>query len=172
MMAFMKRERGWLPAGLGVAVLLLAGCGASGGQPAAGSGPLASTSAGPARSQPAAGTGAGSASAGATAGAHDTGVPRPAHTVVVIMENSSYADIAASTADPYINQLARRGALFTQSYAITHPSEPNYLALFSGSTQGVTDDSCPLTFAGANLASELLAAGFSFAGYSESLPAA
>ena len=30
--------------------------------------------------------------------------------------------------------------LFTRSYAITHPSEPNYLALFSGSTQGVADD--------------------------------
>ena len=43
-----------------------------------------------------------------------------------------------------LHQLAgRQGANFTQSYAITHPSQPNYLALFSGSTQGVTDDACP-----------------------------
>ena len=39
--------------------------------------------------------------------------------------------------------------MFTQSYAVTHPSQPNYLALFSGDDQGVTDDICPHTFAGA-----------------------
>jgi len=92
--------------------------------------------------------------------------------VVVIMENSSYADIVASTADPYINQLARRGALFTQSYAITHPSEPNYLALFSGSTQGVSDDSCPHRFSAPNLAADLIAAGRTFTSYAEDLPSA
>ena len=51
-----------------------------------------------------------------------------------------------------------------------HPSEPNYLDLFSGSNQGVTDDSVPHSFSAPNLASELLSAGFSFGGYSESLP--
>ena len=70
-------------------------------------------------------------------------MPEPAHTVVVVMENHSYADIIGNRAAPFINELARRGALFTRSYAITHPSEPNYLALFSGSTQGVADDGCP-----------------------------
>ena len=73
-------------------------------------------------------------------------------------------------AAPFINQLAGRGALFTRSYAITHPSEPNYLALFSGSTQGVADDSCPHGFAAPNLAASLIAAGSSFAGYAEDLP--
>lgn len=63
-------------------------------------------------------------------------VPQPAHTVVVVMENHSYADIIGNPATPFINALARQGALFTRSFAITHPSEPNYLALFSGSTQG------------------------------------
>jgi phosphatidylinositol-3-phosphatase len=60
--------------------------------------------------------------------------------------------------------------VFTQSFAVAHPSQPNYLALFSGSTQGVTNDSCPHTFAAPNLASELTAAKYSFAGYSEGLP--
>jgi acid phosphatase len=53
---------------------------------------------------------------------------------------------------------------------VTHPSQPNYLALFSGSTQGVTGDSCPQSFDGGNLAAQLQAAGSSFTGYSEGLP--
>jgi phosphatidylinositol-3-phosphatase len=48
-------------------------------------------------------------------------------------------------AAPLVSTLAVHGALFTGSYAITHPSQPNYLALFSGGTQGVTDDSSAFT---------------------------
>ena len=98
------------------------------------------------------------------------GVPTPAHIVVVIEENHSYNEIIGSSSAPYINALANSGALFTSSFAITHPSEPNYLALYSGSTQGITDDSCPHTFAGPDLGGELIAAGKTFAGYSESMP--
>jgi hypothetical protein len=97
-------------------------------------------------------------------------VPRPAHTLVVILENRSYGQVIGNPAAPFINSLARRGALFTNSHAVVHPSEPNYLALFSGSTQGVSDDSCPHSFRAPNLAAGLLAAHDSFAGYSESLP--
>lgn len=100
------------------------------------------------------------------------GVPRPDHVVVVIEENHVYSDIYGSTSAPYMTGLADRGAMFTQSYAIEHPSEPNYLDLFSGSNQGVTDDSCPHTFTTANLANGLLEAGFTFAAYSEDLPGA
>jgi hypothetical protein len=100
-------------------------------------------------------------------------VPRPDHVVVVIEENHSYGSIIGNTAQaPYINSLAGQGALFSQSFAVTHPSEPNYLALFSGSTQGITDDSCPHTFSTANLGQGLIGAGLSFAGYSESMPSA
>lgn len=98
-------------------------------------------------------------------------VPRPDHVVVVVEENHSYADIIGSPDAPYLNSLASQGALFTQSFAVAHPSEPNYLALFSGSTQGLGDDSCPHTFTGANLGAQLLSAGLGFAGYSEGLPA-
>ncbi|PYM18239.1 MAG: hypothetical protein DMD81_06515 [Candidatus Rokuibacteriota bacterium] len=86
------------------------------------------------------------------------------------MENHSYSQIIGSASAPYINSLAQQGALFTDSHAVTHPSEPNYLAFFSGSTQGLTDDSCPHTYSSANLASELIAAGLTFGGYSEDLP--
>ena len=98
-------------------------------------------------------------------------VPRPDHVVIVIEENKAYAQIIGSSSAPYINALATQGALFSESFALSHPSQPNYLALFSGSTQGLKDNSCPHSFPGDNLASELIAGGFTFAGYSESLPA-
>jgi Phosphoesterase family len=99
------------------------------------------------------------------------GVASPDHVVIVIEENHAYSEIVGSSSAPYINSLANQGAVFTQSFAVTHPSEPNYLALFSGSTQLVIDDSCPHTFSGANLASGLIGAGLTFGGYSEGLPA-
>ena len=98
-------------------------------------------------------------------------VAPPAHIVIVIMENHSYGEVTGNPSAPFLNGLAARGALFTNSHAVTHPSEPNYLALFSGSTHGVTDDSCPLRLTGPNLAAELMAAGDTFAGYAEGLPA-
>lgn len=116
-----------------------------------------------------------SASTGTTASrstAPATRVPRPDHIVVVVMENRSYSEVIGNRSAPFINSLAGSGALFTQSFAITHPSEPNYLALFSGSTHGLSDDSCPHAYPGSNLAAELLHAGSSFAGYAEGLPSA
>jgi len=98
-------------------------------------------------------------------------LPRPDHVVIVVEENRAYSRIIGNMAAPYISQLARRGASFTQSYAITHPSQPNYLALFAGSTLNVADNSCPHMFTGDNLASALLRAGLSFGIYSESMPA-
>ena len=101
-------------------------------------------------------------------------IPTYAHVVVVMEENHSFSDIIGNTADaPYINSLANGGALLTSSYAVTHPSDPNYLALFAGNTFGLTSDECPLAEGKtANLGSELLAAGDTFKGYSEGLPKA
>jgi hypothetical protein len=96
--------------------------------------------------------------------------PRFDHVVLVMEENHSYNEIIGSSSAPYINSLASQGALFTNSFAIEHPSEPNYLDIFSGSNQGVTDDSCPHTFSANNLGNELRTAGFSYSSYSESLP--
>jgi acid phosphatase len=149
-----------------VALLLaMAGCGTSGagsaGSPRDQSGSPAGQSGSPA------GQSGSPAGQGSTAPA---AVPKPAHTVVVVMENHSYTDIIDNPAAPFINTLAGRGALLTRSYAITHPSEPNYLALFSGSTQGIADDGCPYRFGTPNLAADLIAAGQSFAGYAEDLP--
>jgi PKD repeat protein len=104
----------------------------------------------------------------ATAGT--TSVPRPDHVVIVVEENHSKLNIIGSPDAPYINSLATDNANFVNSYAETHPSQPNYIAMFSGATQGVVDDNCPQTFSGENLGHELLAANLGFVGYSETLP--
>jgi hypothetical protein len=103
-----------------------------------------------------------------------TAIPRFSHVVIVIMENKNYnAIIGRRDEAPYINGLAAGGALFSNSFAVSHPSQPNYLALFSGSTQGVTNDNCPKNFKNVpNLGAELIRAGLSFTGYSESMPSA
>jgi phosphatidylinositol-3-phosphatase len=99
-------------------------------------------------------------------------LPTPAHVVIVIEENRAQANIIGNKSAPFINALAAGGALMTQSFAETHPSEPNYLALFAGDTFGVTKDVCPVNAGAApNLASELLSAGYTFGGYAEDLPA-
>src|SRR5713226_5584660 len=69
-------------------------------------------------------------------------LPLPDHVVIAIEENHAYSQIIGSANAPYLNSLAQQGALFTQSFALSHPSQPNYIQLFSGSNQGVTTDNC------------------------------
>ena len=118
-------------------------------------------------------------------------LPQPDHIVIVIMENHAYSQIIGSASAPNINALAGEGALFandptdptgatTGSHGTRHPSQANYLDLFSGNSQGVIGDGRPgtsaepgslaLPFNTANLAASLFAAGFSCATYSEALP--
>lgn len=108
-----------------------------------------------------------------TAPAQSAAFTTPSHVVVVMEENHSYSDIIGNSSAPYMNSLAQNGALMTSSFAVTHPSEPNYMALFGGSTFGLTSDKCPVSEGNtANLGSELLGAGLTFKGYSEGLPSA
>jgi acid phosphatase len=97
-------------------------------------------------------------------------LPRPDHVVVVVLENHGPEQVLGTGKAPYLDHLAATGADLTGATAITHPSQPNYLALFSGDTQGVTDDSCPRTFDTPNLAGQLIGSGHGFAGYAEDLP--
>lgn len=98
-------------------------------------------------------------------------LPSIAHVTVVMMENRDYASVIGVPEAPYINNtLVKQGALLTNSHAVSHPSEPNYLAIFSGSTQGVSSDDCPLNFSAPNIGRELIAAHKTFRGYSESMP--
>jgi phospholipase C len=98
--------------------------------------------------------------------ASERGLPQPDHVVVVIFENHSFDQIIDSVDARFINQLARGGALFINAYGVAHPSQPNYFALFSGSTQGVHDDRRH-TFDTPTLTSVLAAANKSFVGFVE-----
>jgi acid phosphatase len=90
---------------------------------------------------------------------------------VAVFENKSYQQIVQSSQAPWLHELMGSGAVYTDSHGVTHPSQPNYLAMFSGSTQGVSDDHCPVRLGNQpNLARQLFDAGLGFAGYSEDLP--
>jgi hypothetical protein len=87
------------------------------------------------------------------------------------MENKEAGQVLQSTSAPYLNGLVSRYGLATASYAVTHPSLPNYLALTSGSTQGVTSDCTSCHFDARNLVDELEAHAISWRGYFEGVPA-
>ncbi len=92
------------------------------------------------------------------------------HVVVVMMENEEYTGVIGNPAAPYVNTLARHYGTATQSFAITHPSLPNYLALTSGSTHGVSSDCTSCEVSAPNLVDELEAAKVSWAAYLEDVP--
>lgn len=99
-------------------------------------------------------------------------VPQFSHIVVVIGENTDAKAVFGNANAPYINALANNGAKFTNSKALFHPSQPNYLGLFSGSNQGVMTDMLITTpFTTPNLGSELISALKTYSTYSEGLPA-
>ena len=100
-------------------------------------------------------------------------IPQYDHVIIVMEENHAYHEIIGSANAPYINGLVKDGVLFTNSHGIGHPSQPNYLALFSGSTQGVSDDEClegKTPFKTPNLGEALLDKKFTFMGYAETMP--
>lgn len=100
------------------------------------------------------------ARAGAIDAAHPCGdttrSPHYDHVVWILLENAGYGVVDSPSA-PYLDHLASLCGLATNDLAIGHPSLPNYLALTSGSTHGVTDDGEPSEhpISGASLFSEL-----------------
>jgi phosphatidylinositol-3-phosphatase len=107
------------------------------------------------------------------AGPAPPSVPLPhfTHVLVVVFENRERGAIAGSPDAPTFAALARRYAALTHYDAVAHPSLPNYLALVSGSTQGVTSDCTDCLVAGRSLADTLEAAGRTWKTYAEGLPA-
>jgi hypothetical protein len=91
--------------------------------------------------------------------------------IVVVEENNSIGQIIGSPQAPFLNRLAAKGALLTSYFAITHPSLPNYIAMVSGDTQGITSDCGGCNVDAPNLADQLEAAGISWKAYMEDLPA-
>jgi hypothetical protein len=119
------------------------------------------------------GSTAASASSVATLSVVDTAVPGGYGSVtrllLVMLENHSYSSIVNNSSAPYLNSLIKKYGLATNMTGVAHPSEPNYLALFSGSTQGVKDDGV-YDFGGANLADQLDARGKTWRAVAENVP--
>jgi hypothetical protein len=97
-------------------------------------------------------------------------VPRLDHVVVVVFENKETSSVLGNKAAPTFNAYARRYANLTRYYGVTHPSLPNYLALASGSTQGITSDCTSCVVSATNLADTIEAAGRTWKTYAEGLP--
>jgi hypothetical protein len=121
------------------------------------------------------------------------GVPRYDHVFVIVEENKDYSQILDPAAAPNIAGLAAQYGNATQFFGEVHPSEANYVALLGGDTFGIHDDDAYYCKAGStqpfcegaaapgyvdhtirapHLGDQLLAAGLSWKGYSESLPQA
>jgi len=96
-------------------------------------------------------------------------LPKPDHIVIVIEENKNFGDVIGKTT--YIDNLVQSGASLEAYYGLHHPSQPNYIELFSGAEHGVCNDSCVTSqITAVNLAASLFAAGKTFAGFAEDLP--
>jgi acid phosphatase len=106
----------------------------------------------------------------ATNGASARRVPAFAHAVVIVFENKDQQSIIGSREAPTFTALARRYAQLTQYYGVTHPSLPNYIALVSGSAQGISDDCTDCIVSAPNLVDSLDAARKTWKLYAEGLP--
>lgn len=112
------------------------------------------------------------ASIGGTAEATSAATKAPAfrHVIVVVFENKEYGTIIGKADAARFNRLAKRYALLTNSFGVTHPSLPNYIALVSGSTQGIDSNCTKCSVDARSLADTLDGAGKTWKTYAEGLP--
>jgi hypothetical protein len=136
-----------------LAALILAGCGGGGG--AAKRPRVATCSSRPAKA------------AGERSGRE---VPRFGHVAMLVFENKDFGAVIGNPAMPEFNRLAERYALLTNYCAVAHPSLPNYLALVSGSTHGITRNCTDCAVDPPSLANTLAGAGRRWKTYAEGLP--
>src|SRR4051812_46925131 len=97
-------------------------------------------------------------------------LPSFSHIFVVVLENKEINRVLGSRQAPYLNQLAASYAVATRSYGVTHPSLPNYLAMFAGDTFGVKENCLDCYQSASNLAGQVEASGRSWRAYFESMP--
>lgn len=92
------------------------------------------------------------------------------HVLIVLMENREDRDVIGSPSAPYVNDLAARFGLATESFGASHPSLPNYLDLIAGGTLGITTDCTGCTVDAPVLADQFTSAGIPWAAYAEGMP--
>ncbi len=92
------------------------------------------------------------------------------HVFVIVLENHSKTSVIGDLNAPFITSLATTYGTAANYYGVTHPSEPNYVAMITGSNQGINDDQPTHTFNVTNLVDQLESSGRSWNAYMESLP--
>jgi phosphatidylinositol-3-phosphatase len=89
------------------------------------------------------------------------------HVFVIMMENTGFDSLIGNPNAPFINYLAAAQGLATNYFGVTHPSQPNYIAATSGSTNGVPNDN-DITIDVPNIVDQLEAHGKTWKGYMQS----
>jgi phosphatidylinositol-3-phosphatase len=97
-------------------------------------------------------------------------VARRSHVFVLVMENKERSGVIGTAAARYLTGLARANGQAVNAFGVRHPSLPNYIALVSGSTQGITSDCTSCTADAPNLAGQLERAHRTWKAYLEGLP--
>lgn len=99
-----------------------------------------------------------------------TGLAQPSVTperiVVIVLENES---ASKAINEPFLNSLAKQGTYFQNSFGVTRPSQPNYFALVSGSTWGVSSNKS-FDIDGTSIVDLLEAKNLTWRSYSENFP--
>ena len=90
------------------------------------------------------------------------------HVFIIMMENTSYSSLIGNPNAPWINSAASRYGFAKNYYGVAHPSQPNYIAATSGSTNGVTNDN-DVTIDVPNVVDQLEAQGKTWRAYMQSL---
>lgn len=104
----------------------------------------------------------------ATSPVNNPGATSYQHIFLIVMENVGYSSVIGNSNTPWINATARHAIVATHYYGVAHPSQPNYLALTSGSTQGVNTDA-NVTIHARNLVDQLEAHNKTWKAYMQSL---
>jgi phosphatidylinositol-3-phosphatase len=114
--------------------------------------------------------GGGRGAAGQGRASVPSGFPHPSRVAVMVLENRSYRRVIGSPNAPYLNRLARSGALATRYFAITHPSLPNYMALTTGTTGEIKGNCSRCDTHLPSLVNQLGSRHISWGAYFESIP--
>jgi phosphatidylinositol-3-phosphatase len=89
------------------------------------------------------------------------------HVFIIMMENTGYNSLIGNPHAPWINAAAATDGLATGYHGVTHPSQPNYIAATSGSTNGVVNDN-DVTIDVPNIVDQLESHGKTWKGYMQS----
>src|ERR1035437_5396801 len=97
--------------------------------------------------------------------------PKATKLVLVVLENTTPGAIESqkdnqSSPLKFLRTLAKEGASLSDYHAIAHPSQPNYVAIISGSFAGVSGDSA-VTLDREHLGNRLTAKGLSWKVYAQ-----